>query len=307
VSGNDSSYRGRFDYAADRYGLALEHLMVGDEFNPEIGFLRREDFRRTFGSARISRRPKKNRRIRRISFQTNVDYVSDAAATRVENRTFTQNFDLEFNSSDTLGVDVTHAYELLPADFRIAPGVIVRAGGYTNDTALASYTLGLQRKLSGTASASWGTFYNGTKVEATYSGRAQFSPRFGLEPAITLNWVDLPVGAFTARLFSSRFILTPTPRLSVAGLLQVNASARTMSSSLRLRWEYTPGSELFVVYSDGRDTNPTRPSQPLVRDQDYTPAAFLARQHPSWERAAGGKVASAVVVALRAKCTIRVG
>ena len=29
---------------------------------------------------------------------------------------------------------------------------------------------------------------------------------------------------------------------------------QTTSSSLRLRWEYTGGSELFVVYSDGRDT-----------------------------------------------------
>ncbi len=31
---------------------------------------------------------------------------------------------------------------------------------------------------------------------------------------------------------------------------------QTTSSSLRLRWEYTGGSELFVVYSDGRDTRP---------------------------------------------------
>jgi hypothetical protein len=27
-----------------------------------------------------------------------------------------------------------------------------------------------------------------------------------------------------------------------------------MSASVRLRWEYRPGSELFVVYSDGRNT-----------------------------------------------------
>jgi hypothetical protein len=38
------------------------------------------------------------------------------------------------------------------------------------------------------------------------------------------------------------------------GLVQVNPSAHTVSSSVRLRWEYHPGSELFVVYSDGRDT-----------------------------------------------------
>ena len=36
--------------------------------------------------------------------------------------------------------------------------------------------------------------------------------------------------------------------------MQFNIDANTLSSSVRLRWEYTGGSELFVVYSDGRDT-----------------------------------------------------
>jgi hypothetical protein len=35
---------------------------------------------------------------------------------------------------------------------------------------------------------------------------------------------------------------------------QYNGSSRTMSASLRLRWEYRPGSELFAVYSGGRNT-----------------------------------------------------
>jgi hypothetical protein len=44
----------------------------------------------------------------------------------------------------------------------------------------------------------------------------------------------------------------------VSGLLQYNASQRTLSSSVRLRWEYTPGSELFVVYTDNRNTLESR-------------------------------------------------
>ena len=45
------------DYMGDRYGLQLERLNVGDDFNPEVGFLRRDDFARSFGSARFSPRP----------------------------------------------------------------------------------------------------------------------------------------------------------------------------------------------------------------------------------------------------------
>ena len=45
VSGDDTSYRGQLDYAGDRYGVQLERLVVGDHFNPGIGFVRRDDMR----------------------------------------------------------------------------------------------------------------------------------------------------------------------------------------------------------------------------------------------------------------------
>ena len=39
--GNDGSYRGFMDYNADKYGVQVERLEVGRNFNPEIGFVRR--------------------------------------------------------------------------------------------------------------------------------------------------------------------------------------------------------------------------------------------------------------------------
>ena len=39
------------------------------------------------------------------------------------------------------------------------------------------------------------------------------------------------------------------------GLLQYNSSTDSLSANLTLRWEYRPGSELFVVYNDQRDTS----------------------------------------------------
>jgi len=259
VTREDKSYRGRFDFVADRYGLALEHLLVGRQFNPEIGFLRRRDFRRNYILGRFSPRPSKNKVIRKFSWEGSFDRVTNAASGAIENRTVMGTFDIEFHNSDLASLDYTHDYEVLPAAFTISPGVVVPAGPYTSDKVKGSYTLGQQRKLSGTATASWGTFYEGHRVEATYSGRMGFSPRFAVEPGLTLNWVNLPFGDFTAKLASARFIFTPNPRLSVSGLVQVNAAADTLSSSLRLRWEYTPGSEMFLVYSDGYDTSAATP------------------------------------------------
>ena len=130
------------------------------------------------------------------------------------------------------------------------------AGGYTSTTGRVGYTLGQQRRVSGRLSAATGTLYDGTKTELTYSGRWGVVPRFSIEPALTLNWVWLPYGDFTAHLVSARFTVTPSARMVISSLVQFNVDQQTTSSSLRLRWEYTGGSELFVVYSDGRDTRP---------------------------------------------------
>ena len=255
ATGDQSSYRGRFDYAGDRYGLQLEHLLVGDRFTPDIGFLRRSDFRRSSLGARFSPRPKSNL-IRKLDWEAGYDYITDSRRTRVENRQASGTFQIEFNSSDQWTLDYTHDFEYLPRNFQIAPRVILPIGGYDYDTVRMTYELGQQRRVSGRLSVATGTFYDGNKKEANFtSGRVALSPRVSVEPGITANWIDLPQGRFANRLLTARGIFTPSPRTIISSLTQVNATDHTVSSSVRLRWEYVPGSELFVVYSDGRTTS----------------------------------------------------
>ena len=98
-------------------------------------------------------------------------------------------------------------YERLPLDFAISPGVVVPAGGYSYADAERRHTRSAQqRKVSGTISASCGSFYDGTRTTASYSGRIGVSPHVAIEPNVTLNWVELPYGDFNARLLGMRFV-----------------------------------------------------------------------------------------------------
>jgi hypothetical protein len=253
--GSSASYRTFVQYAGDRYGAAAEHLAIGADFNPEVGYLRRSDFRRTHGLARFSPRTPQSRLVRKLSWQGSVDYVEDEARTVVQNRSMSGNFDMEFNSGDSMAFDYVRDYEFIPLDFAIAPDVIVPAGGYDYSTVRLAYTVGQQRKVSGQIGSSIGSFYgDGTKKEVSYSGYVGLNSHLAFEPAMALAWVDLPYGEFTARVISVRTIVTPNPRMVLSGLMQFNAANHSLTSSARLRWEYRPGSELFVVYSDGRDT-----------------------------------------------------
>ena len=61
-------------------------------------------------------------------------------------------------------------------------------------------------------------------------------------------------GSFTTHLAGSRVVYTMTPRMFMSVLLQDNSANNLVSSNVRLRWEYRPGSELFLVYNEQRDT-----------------------------------------------------
>ena len=52
----------------------------------------------------------------------------------------------------------------------------------------------------------------------------------------------------------SRITYTLTPLMFVSSLVQFNSTTHSVIANLRFRWEYRPGSELFVVYNDERDT-----------------------------------------------------
>jgi hypothetical protein len=45
-----------------------------------------------------------------------------------------------------------------------------------------------------------------------------------------------------------------TPMMFYSSLVQYNSGVNAVSTNARLRWEYQPGSELFVVYNEERNT-----------------------------------------------------
>ena len=81
------------------------------------------------------------------------------------------------------------------------------------------------------------------------------SERLSIEPTVSFNTVDLPQGSFRTDLAVTRINYAFTPRMFLGGLVQYNSGNDSFSTNLRLRWEYRPGSELFIVYTEARDTD----------------------------------------------------
>ena len=254
LSREDTSYRAQLDYAGDRYGVQLERLYVGPHFNPEIGFVRRRDIRRTFGLFRFSPRPSRSKLVRKYSWAGSIAYVETTAG-RVESRDRDAEFSVEFHNSDRFSVAYSNSYEFLPVPFPIATGVTLPVGGYSYGNFRTGYNFGQHRRLSGNLMVEYGTFFSGHKTTLSLSrSRVNLTSQLSMEPTYSIDRVELVEEAFTTHLAGSRVTYTVTPLMFVSALLQYNSSGHLLEANVRLRWKYHPGSELFVVYNDARNT-----------------------------------------------------
>ena len=254
--GEDESYQAAFTYNGDLYAVSVDHLLVGDNFNPEVGFMRRDDFRRTYLQAKYAPRPAGIEAVRQFTFGGSYDYFETVAGVP-ETELAQANFQIEFENSDRFTADVQRAYEFLDAPWERVLGTdyMIPAGEYVFRDYYVSYSMGAQRRLSGNLSLQYGEFYHGEITSMGYSrGRIEVTPQFSFEPSISFNHVKLPEASFTAPLAITRVTYTFNPRVFFSGLVQFNPVQEVVSTNLRLRWEYRPGSELFVVYNDQRDT-----------------------------------------------------
>jgi hypothetical protein len=257
LRGRDYSYRGNVTYGGDRWGLLVDRTAVEDNFNPEIGFVRRPAFRSSFGGLRFSPRPGRRSRVRQYHFEGSLEYVT-STSNQLESRQTRGNFRIDMQNGDSAGATYAEDLEALVTPTTIT-GIRIPVGSYTFQSGRLFYTSAPQKRVSGTFSLEAGGFYSGTRQTAAYRGRIELTPRFALEPNLSFNWIDMPQGRSTTTLAGNRATYTLTPRMFVAALVQYTSSTTSVLTNVRLRWEYSPGSEMFIVYSEGRDTDPLAP------------------------------------------------
>ena len=254
LSGDDLSYQAQLDYSNDLWSLKVERLAVGANFNPEVGFVRRDDFRRTFVEFRYTPRPRSLSSVRRFVFMPSLDYFNDGAGL-LETRLQQLLLGVEFENGDRLFAGVTDNFEFLKRPFWIARDVSVPVGGYSFLNTKVVYALGERRPVAGAVTVERGGFFGGEKTTVGYyRPRMSLGPQLTVEPSVSLNFITLPDATFTSELVATRATYTLTPRMFVSTLVQFNSSSDSLGTNVRFRWEYQPGSELFVVYTDERDT-----------------------------------------------------
>ena len=269
-SRDDQSYQARVDYSVDRYGAVAEYLSVGRNFDPQVGFRRRSDINRSFGQVRFSPRPSRIPNVRKFTWNASGEYVANGAGA-TDARVWTGHFGSEFDNSDVLSLNVTHDYQVLRVPFTPSGSPApIAPGEYAFPSVTASYAFGAQRRASGAITVQGGNYYDGT-IRSVTIGPGAMSPariavlqRLAVEPTLSISRIERPAASYTVRLARTRVDYAFSPLMFMSALMQYSSTDRAFSTNLRYRWEFAPGSELFLVYTDERDMTDDRFATPTT-------------------------------------------
>ena len=242
-----------FAYQVDKYNYDLTYLDVGRGFNAEMGYIRRVDIRNTRVKAAWTPRPRW-RGVRQVSAGALLDnYANHRGVT--ESRTTDGQFGITFNDTSQLNVDAIRDFDVLTEPFRLGNGVIP-AGDYHWTTGQLSYTSSPRHRVTGSGLLQAGSYYSGDKTTA--GGTLGLLPKDTLlvELAYTRNHIMLPATpAYVTNTLSSRVSYSFTPTLFVKGFVQYNDAQRRATLNLLLWSIYRPGSDFYIVYNQGWDTD----------------------------------------------------
>lgn len=239
----------RLSYPNDLWYLRLTAKEMKKNLNPAVGFVERPDTRELTPLIAFGPRPKNSRLIRQVSMRAFLDHFFDTRGRLVERRLQLMLIDLNFHSGDSVSITITPSYDLLPENFRIAPGIILPEG---NKYRYTRYTFRLdtadQRMISGNANTTVGTFYSGRRRDL--SGTLNLRPRRGILLALRgqFNRIELAEGKFSTKILRSVINTQFSPSVSISNNIQFDSVSRVLGWQSRFRWIVKPGNDIYFVW-----------------------------------------------------------
>jgi Domain of unknown function (DUF5916)/Carbohydrate family 9 binding domain-like len=244
--------RTQLAYRGKLWDNSLLWKRVSDAFAPGIGFVRRRGFQQFYGTVGIHPRPAV-RGVAEVNPYLLVDYISDLRS-QLDSRTISAGFDVTMRSEAKLTMLLSDQFDRIEQTFTLVPGRTVAPGAYGWREATVRYDMAPANRILGTANATVGTFYTGTRRSAGAGVTWRASPSLAIETNYQRNAINLASGDFVANLAGVRMRYAWSTTLLSSAFVQYNTQTRSFSTNARINWRWAPLSDVFVVYTDRRDS-----------------------------------------------------
>ena len=250
------------------FSNALSYTEIGEDFNPEMGFLKRSGgYRKWSGRIFTRLRPDNNLGVLEIRPHVNYDGYWKLDGFHQTGKLHVDNH-LEFRSGYEIHTGINFTKEGLIEDFDIFPSksIVVPKSTYDHMEAQLYYTSPPTSKISFSVMNYIGGFFGGDRISSSPRLKIRFGDKFNSEISYNYNNVNLPGGNFITYLSRSRLTYSFNPKMYIQALLQYNNQSNESFINWRFIIQRSAASGLYVVYNQMEDYDgiPTKRNNTLI-------------------------------------------
>jgi len=254
VSGGQTNLGIGLNYQSNWLDLFADHRKVGANFNPEVGFIERNNCLCDLVDANFKVRPK-IRGLRELNFEGFIFHAPDTQGT-VQTQEWQGTFRANFHNGSYSDDDIVDVFtQRITIPFNIYKNVVIPGGLYHWTRHQFTYGSPQDRRWTVSFYERFGTYYNGHLNEVRVRGTYRSNERLSFSLSEQWNRFRLPLtgGDFSVVFGSLETNYSFSRFLTLSTILQMDtANTQAASANIRLRWNYRPDSDLYVIYTAGQ-------------------------------------------------------
>jgi hypothetical protein len=264
ASGSATDVGASLSYRSNWLDGIVERRKIGPNFNPEVGFIERTDSNETYGDLTFKVRPKISG-VRELQFEGFILHAPDTH-NQVSTQEWQGTFRAEFNNGAYSDDDIADVFtQRITTPFHIYKNVFIPNGLYHFTRHQLTYGSGQNHRFTYNFFERWGGYYGGTLNE--FRVRINYRPTAKFSISASETWdrfrLPLPNGNFSVVLASLQANYSFNRFLAFTSLIQMDTSnTQAVSANLRLRYNYRPDSDLYIIYNVGTQFASIAPDNP---------------------------------------------
>ena len=247
ITSGDTAYGAEFAYPNDFVDLKYQWRVLGDNYEPALGFVARKGVRISDLSTNFRPRPK-FWHIRQMNHQFNYTEYYNLANHAVESRrVFTAPVNWRFQNGEHLEYNWVPTFERLFVPFEIRKGISILPGAYWTNRHRLEFNSADNKKVLFDMTYWFGGLYSGFSHELRTAVSWRKDRHLTTSVELQQYFVTLREGDFTTRLVLLKLNYAFSPFLTVSNFVQYDTDSRNIGLQSRVRWILKPGNEMYFV------------------------------------------------------------
>ena len=246
---DDQAFGVRAAYSTADWRVDSHYTQVEPNFNPELGFLSRTNYRKLETTVLRNVRNDTWRSV--LQLRPHVAYRTYRKPGGFEESGLVHlHLPIDYRTGSEWGPAVNFTRAGVVEDFEIVEGVVVPADTYDHAEFVLRGETDESRPLSYGFDATVGGRFGGDRASIAQWVAYRRGETFRTSLTFRYNDFDLPGGEFTAHLARLRLSYSFSPRIQLQALIQYNELADTIGTNIRFSWLQSANSGLFLVYNE---------------------------------------------------------